>query len=213
MLYEDLESNPPIPPTEAATMTSLSTLPSAREQARRALLLIGAPASSRLVVEVHGALFDGDLTVTALAALLREEERGHLAGDATAYRICPALRPDLTAARGLLTLSVWPVEGRVAVPRTDLLAAIVRIAEFIAMREAAGAAATALLRRLADEVPGGPEAHAVQHPAALADAARSALAAAPVAPLPAETVRRWEELDERQRLFGVPRLPHQRGRA
>lgn len=193
-------------------MTRLSTLPSTREQARRALLLIGAPAPSRLVVDVHGALFDGDLTVTALAALLREEERGQQAGDASPYRICPALRPDLTAARGLLTLSVWPVAGRVAVPPADLFAAVVRIAEFIAMREAVGAAAAALLRRLADEVPGGPEAYAVQHPTALADAARAALAAAPVPPLPAETVRRWEELDEHQRLFGVPRLPHQRGR-
>ncbi len=194
-------------------MTSLRTLPSTREQARRALLLIGAPASPRLVVDVHGALFDGDLTVAALAALLREEERGHAAGDAPAYRICPALRPDLAAARGLLTLSTWPVEGRVAVPHADLLAAIIRIAEFIAMREAPGAAAAALLRRLADEVPGGPEAYAVQQPAALADAARSALAAAPAAPLPAETARRWEGLDEQQRLFGVPRLPHQRGGA
>lgn len=194
-------------------MTRLHTLPSTRDQARRALLLIGAPAPSRLVVDVHGALFDGDLTVTALAALLREEERGQHAGDPTAYRVCPALRPDLTAARGLLTLSTWPVEGRVAVPRADLLAAIVRIAEFIAMREAVGAAAATLLRRLADEVPGGPEAFAVQHPAALADAARSALAATPPTSLPAETVRRWEGLEEQQRLFGLPRLPQQRGRA
>ncbi|MGW4942483.1 hypothetical protein ACWEOZ_12970 [Actinoplanes sp. NPDC004185] len=193
-------------------MTRLSTLPSTREQARRALLLIGAPASSRLVVDVHGALFDGDLTVTALVALLRDEERARPA-DPSAYRICPALQPDLTAARGLLTLSTWPVEGRVAAPRADLFAAIVRIAEFIAMREVAGAAAAALLRRLADEVPGGPEAYAVQHPAALADAARTALAAVPVAPLPAGTVQRWEGLDEQQRLFGLPRLPQQRGRA
>ncbi|GAA3338270.1 hypothetical protein GCM10020358_17740 [Amorphoplanes nipponensis] len=81
------------------------------------------------------------------------------------------------------------------------------------MREAAGLAATRLLRRLADEVPGGPEAYAVQHPAALADAARTALAAVPEVPLAAETVQRWAALDERQRLFGVPRVPHQRGRA
>jgi hypothetical protein len=192
-------------------MTRLNTLPSTREQARRALLLIGAPASSRLVVDVHGALFDGDLTVTALVALLRDEERGH--GGGSAYRICPALRPDLTAARGLLTLSTWPVEGRVAAPRADQLAATVRIAEFVAMRQTAGAAAAALLRRLADDVPGGSEAYAVQLPAALADAARTALAARPAAPLPVETVRRWEGLDEQQRLFGLPSVPHQRGRA
>ena len=191
-------------------MTRLSTLPSTREQARRALLLIGAPASFRLVVEVHGALFDGDLTVNALVALLREEERIVPAGGA--YTICPALQPDLTAARGLLTLSTWPVDGRVARPAVDRLAAIVRIAEFIAMRKAAGGAAATLLRRLADEVPGGPEAYAAHDPAALADAARAALAALPPAPLPAETVPRWQSLDERQRLFGLPRVPHQRGR-
>ncbi|GAA3344218.1 hypothetical protein GCM10020358_46560 [Amorphoplanes nipponensis] len=162
---------------------------------------------------MHGALFDGDLTVAALVALLREEERAHPAGDPTSLAHLPALRPDLTAARGQLTLSAWPVEGRVATPPADLLAAIVRIAEFVAMREAAGLAATRLLRRLADEVPGGPEAYAVQHPAALADAARTALAAVPEVPLAAETVQRWAALDERQRLFGVPRVPHQRGRA
>jgi hypothetical protein len=33
-------------------MTRLSTLPSSREQARRALLLIAAPAPARLVVDV-----------------------------------------------------------------------------------------------------------------------------------------------------------------
>src|SRR5688572_12710907 len=195
---------------EAAAMTRLSTLPSTREQARRALLLIGAPASLRLVVDVHGALFDGDLTVAALVALVREEKRGHVAG--AAYRICPALQPDLTAARGLLTLSTWPVAGRIANPPADLLAAIVRIAEFIAMREVAGGAAAALLRRLADEVPGGPEAYAVQSPAALADAARVAVAALPVRPLPAETAQQWARLDEQQQLFGLPRVPHQRGR-
>jgi hypothetical protein len=192
-------------------MNRSSTLPSTREQARRALLLIGAPAPSRLVVDVHGALFDGDLTMTALAALLREEERG--GAGATDIRVCPALRTDLTAARGQLTLSSWPVETRVTTPPADLLAAIVRIAEFIAMRQTAGAAAAALLRRLADEVPGGPEAYAVQQPAALADAARTALAQVPVTPLPAETVRRWAGLDDQQRLFGVPAVPRQRGRA
>ena len=193
-------------------MTRLTTLPSTREQARRALLLIGVPAPARLVVEVHGTLFDGDLTVAGLVALLREEERGHHGGDAGAYRICPALQPDLTATPGLLTLSLWPVEGRVAAPPADRLAAVVRIAEFVALRGNAGAAAATLLRRLADEVPGGPEAYAVLDPAALADAARTALAALPVTRLPAGTVRRWEALDERQRLFGVPRVPQQRGR-
>lgn len=193
-------------------MNRQSTLPSAREQARRTLLLIGAPASARLIVDVHGALFDGDLSTAALAGLLRDEERDFAAGVPAAYRICPALLPDLTAARGLITLSTWPVTGRIAAPAADELAAVVRIAEFIAMRETAGPAAAALLRRLAGGVPGGTEAYAVQNPAALADAARTALAGVAVAPLPDETAHRWGGLDPRQQLFGVLGLPHQRGR-
>jgi hypothetical protein len=69
------------------------------------------------------------------------------------------------------------------------------------------------LRRLAEEIPGGPEAYAVQDPTALADTARAALAGLPPAHLPAGTAQRWAELDERQQLFGLPRVPHQRGGA
>jgi hypothetical protein len=194
-------------------MTRLTTLPSIREQARRALLLIGAPAPARLVVDVHGALFGGDLAMPALAALLRDEERHWSAGAGTAYVICPALHPDLTAARGLITLSTWPIAGRIPAPDADALAAVVRIAEFIAMRESVGPAAAALLRRLADGVPGGPEAYAVQNPSALADAARAALATVPAPPTPEGTVRRWAALDHREQLFGLPGVPHQRGPA
>jgi hypothetical protein len=193
-------------------MIRLSTLPSTREQARRALLLIGAPAPARLVVDVHGALFDGDLSIPALAALLRDEER-EFAGDAqAAYTICPALQPDLTAARGLITLSTWPVAGRITAPATDTLAAVVRTAEFVAMRETAGPAAAALLRRLAEDVPGGPEAYAVHNPVALADAARTALAETPGVPLPPGIADRWAGLERRQQLFGVLGVPQQRGR-
>jgi len=194
-------------------MTRLSTMPSIREQARRALLLIGAPAPARLVVEVHGALFGGDLSRSALAALLRDEERQWSAEASPAYSICPALHADLTADRGRVTLSTWPVAGRIAAPAADGLAAVVRIVEFVAMRESAGRAAAALLRGLADGVPGGPEAYAVQDPSALADAARAALAAAPAPRVPEETVQRWATLDPRQQVWGAPSLPHQRGPA
>ena len=191
-------------------MTRLSTMPSIREQARRALLLIGAPAPARLVVDVHGALFGGDLSRSALAALLRDEEREWSADAPPAYSICPALQADLTADRGRLTLSTWPVAGRIAAPAADGLAAVVRIAEFVAMRESAGQTAAALLRGLADGVPGGPEAYAVQNPSALADAARAALAAAPATQVPEEIIQRWATLDPRQRVWGGPTLPQQR---
>jgi hypothetical protein len=211
-------------------MTSLSTLPSLREQARHALLLIGAPAPARLVVEVHGALFDGDLSMTGLAGLLRDEERDFDRGVAAGWRICPALREDdLTALRGLITLSTWPMELRIPQPEHDRPAAVVRIAEFIAMRESGpptvgpglgssgpptvgpglgisvSPAAAALLRGLAETVPCGPEN--------LATLAHTALEALPERPaVPATTERRWAGLDERQRLFGVPGVPQQRSR-
>ena len=234
-------------------MTRLSTLPSHREQAHHALVLLGVPAPARLVAEVHGALFDGDLSVPAIAALLRDEERKAAAaapgdeqgagatggpdGPATAgttaspgwpggtagrpYLICPGLNPDLTAARGHLTLSTWPVLDRLCTPavaRAEALVATVRIAEFVAMRP--GRSATHLLRRLAEAVPGGSEALDPLHPGALADAARAALAepalAAAVAaesPVRERALRRADRLPAHHRLFGVPALPQQRGSA
>ncbi|MEV4639262.1 hypothetical protein AB0J80_18100 [Actinoplanes sp. NPDC049548] len=196
-------------------MISSITLPGVREQARHALLLLGAPAPARLVVDVHTALFDGDLSMPALAAVLRDEERHYDPDRLAAYRICPALHHDLTVARGQVTLSGWPVGRRLVSPRSaraNTLAAIVRIAEFVAIRAQASSAVIDLLRRLADTVPGGPEAFLVHDPRALADTARAALADVGAEPVPEAVERRWEGLDERQRLFGVMSLPHQRGR-
>jgi hypothetical protein len=196
-------------------MTSLRTLPAVREQAHHALVLLGAPASPRLVVDVHAALFDGDLSISALTGLLRDEERQYDPDTRTSYRICPALHHDLSANRGLVSLSGWAVARRFTSPlkaRADSLAAVVRIAEFVAIRASASATALALLRRLAEAVPNGTEALDVYDPRALADVARGALAQCEPAVAPEPAVARWERLDERQRLFGVMSLPHQRGR-
>jgi hypothetical protein len=193
----------------------LSTFPVLREQARHALLLLGAPAPAKLVVDVHTALFDGDLSMSGLATVLRDEERQYDPDTLRPYRICPALHHDLTVARGLVTLSGWPAARRLVSPqsvRAGALAAVVRVAEFVAIREQASSAVLGLLRRLADTVPGGPEAFLVHDPRALADAARAALAEITVEALPEAVERRWSALDERQRLFGVMSLPHQRGR-
>lgn len=235
-------------------MTRLSTLPSTREQAHHALVLLGVPTAARLLVDVHTALLDGDLSVPALAALLRTEERTTLPlaaagglsgsgpsggpdGSATAwtgggagrhggayprpYLICPGLQPDLTANRGVITLSTWDVADRVCTPataRAEALAATVRIAELVGMRT--GPAATALLKRLAADVPGGAEAFDPLHPQAVAEAARAALddpalAAAVAAEQPRrdEAAARARALDEHQRLFGLSGVPHQRGHA
>ncbi|MGA5304021.1 hypothetical protein ACPCHT_29145 [Nucisporomicrobium flavum] len=196
--------------------STLSTFPVVREQARHALLLLGAPAPAKLVVDVHTALFDGDLSMSGLATVLRDEERQYDPDTLRPYRICPALHHDLTVARGLVALSCWPGERRLVSPvaaRANALAAVARVAEFVAIRNTAGPAVLDLLRRLAETVPGGPEAFLVHDPRALADAARAALADLSVEAVPDAVLRRWEGLDERHRLFGVTSLPHQRGRA
>jgi hypothetical protein len=185
----------------------LSTLPSTGEQARHALLLLGAPASARLVVDVHAALFDGDLSMTALAALMRDRTPG----------LCLALRPDLTAVRGVVALAEWPIERRIltaATRRADDLAMVVRVAEFVAMRPSMGRAAGRLVRELAHRVPHGVEA------LDLAEAARAALRepqlvaqVAAEAPIREAAASRAATLEARQQLFGLPGVPHQRGGA
>lgn len=186
-------------------MNPLNTLPSTSEQARHALLLLGAPAPARLLVDVHAALFDGDLDVPALAGLVR----GRVPGFA------PALTVELTATWGVLTLAEWPIDLRLLTParqRADALTMVLRVAELVAAQPHAGRAADRLLRGLAHGVPHGPEAED------LADAARAALTDERLAAALAaeETVReaalqRAERLDETQRLYGLPAVPHQRG--
>jgi hypothetical protein len=200
-------------------MTRVSTLPSARDQAHRVLTLLGVPARPSLVVDVHSGLFDGDLTLPVLAGALRDEEQSWpSAAGGAAYHLCYGLHADgLAAARGLVALSTWPLERRIvtrAGVSADELTAIVRIAEFVAVRPGATAASARLLRRLAATVPGGTEAYDVLHPGALADAARVAVttlraAGAGDAALKEAAVGHAAQLDERQRLFGVRGVPHQ----
>jgi hypothetical protein len=181
----------------------LNILPSTAEQARHALLLLGAPAPARLVADVHAALFDGDLDVPALAGLVR----GRIAG------LVPALAADLTATWGLIALADWPLDRRLVTParqRADALAQVVRLAEFVAVQPLAGRAADRLLRALAAQVPHGPEA------VDLGEAARAAferLAAAVAAEEPVRTaaLRRAAVLPAEVQLFGLPGVPHQRG--
>ena len=186
-------------------MSPLNTLPSAAEQARHALLLLGSPAPARLLVDVHAALFDGDLEVPALAGLVRRRAAG----------LAPALTAELAPAWGVFTLAAWPLERRLLTParqRADALAMVLRVAEFVAAQPHAGRAADRLLRELAHGVPHGPEA------LDLADAARAALtderlttALAAEQPVREAALRRAADLDETQRLYGVPGVPHQRG--
>jgi hypothetical protein len=187
---------------EAAPMNRVTTLPSAREQARHALLLLGAPASARLVVATHQALFDGDLDMPGLATLLRAERR------APAPTVCRGLSAALAPMH--VALAEWPLDHRIVTPvtaRAATLTAVIRISEFVAMQPGAARSAERLLRSLATEVPGGPEAFD------LAAAAREAIVATDVsveAALREAIAVRAAALDPAHRLFGVPPVPRQR---
>jgi hypothetical protein len=129
------------------------------------------------------------------------------------------LNPDLTPARGLVSLSTWPVAERIVTPavaRAALLTSVARVAEFVAMRP--GLSGATLLRQLAESVSGGLEALDVLNPRSLAEAARAALidpslvnAVTADEPLRTAAAERAIRLDERQQLFGLPAVPHQRG--
>jgi hypothetical protein len=183
-------------------MNCVTALPSTREQARHALLLLAAPAPARLVVATHQALFDGDLDMPGLATLLRAERRD------PAPIVCQGLSATLAPMH--VALAEWPLDRRIVTPMADRLAtltAIVRIAEFAAIRPGAARSAERLLRSLATEVPGGPEA------LDLAAAAREAIAAIDIAAEEAmrETISvRAAELPPVHQLFGLPPVPHQR---
>ncbi|MCY1142841.1 hypothetical protein OWR29_33015 [Actinoplanes sp. Pm04-4] len=186
-------------------MNGLSTMPTTAEQARHALLLLGAPASPRLLVDVHSALFDGDLSMPALASLRRDPASG----------LCAALNLDLTPARGLVALAEWPLERRVVTPagqRAAELTAVIRVAEFVAMRPGSGRAAHRLLRALAEDVPHGPEAlDLVAATRAALEAPELVAAVEAEEPMRAVAVERAQHLSQEQQLYGLPAVPHQRG--
>lgn len=209
-------------------MNGPSVLPTPREQAHHVLTLLGAPAAARLAVDVHGALFDSDLSTGGLGGLLRDEARTYGTprsvppGEPRCHLCCGLDAARLTPAPGLVALSTWPLAVRLVTPvslRVNALTMVVRIAEFAAVRPGASRATEQLLRRLAADVPGGPEAHDVLRPGVLAEAARAALAAPRLANAAAadRAVReaaavRAESLDEHQRLFGLSPVPRQSSR-
>jgi hypothetical protein len=187
-------------------MSRLNTLPSAREQARHALLLLGAPAPARLLVSVHRALFDGDLDMAGLAGLLREEQR------AAAPVVCAGLSADLIGTS--VALAEWPLAQRIVTPwsaRADGLRFVLRVADGVALRAFSGRSADRLLREMALTVPHGPEAPDVR------DAVRAALsdpalldAVAAEAPRRAAILAQASALPARQQWFGRVAMPHQR---
>jgi hypothetical protein len=173
---------------EAAEMNRLSTLPSAREQARQALLLLGVPAPARLVVQVHRALFDGDLDMSGVAALLRAERL------AASPVVCHGLTAELSPMH--VALAEWPLERRIVTPATakaDELSAYARIRQFVAIRPGASRSAHELLQSFA-----------------LAPESISEAAVAAEAPIREAAVRLAQSRTTIEQLFGVPVVPHPR---
>ncbi|MFI2426197.1 hypothetical protein ACH5A7_19200 [Streptomyces sp. NPDC018955] len=185
-----------------------------REQVHQSLTLLGAPAAPKLISSVYEAFFAEPLAATKLASLRRDEERSFSAQEyARPYYICAALTHDrLTPARGLLAVSVWPLERRVIAPlspRADFLTHAVGTAEQIQRLTTAGHppsdAAWQLLRRFALNIPGAYESDDID-PARVISAARAEAAVhqePDTAERRAAADRARARLTDVQRLFGA----------
>ncbi|MEU2309411.1 hypothetical protein [Streptomyces misionensis] len=106
----------------------------AREQVHQVLTLLAVPAAPKLISTVHEAFFTGALAPSRLTSLRRDEERSYRsAPGARPYYLCPALTSDLLSpARGLLTVSTWPLEQRIVGPlsaRVHFLTGALNIAD------------------------------------------------------------------------------------
>ncbi|MES9542341.1 MULTISPECIES: hypothetical protein [unclassified Actinomadura] len=182
-----------------------------REQVHQALTLLGAPAAPKLIGSVYAAFFPGEIPGSRLTSLRRDEERSfRTAPYARPYYLCAALTADLLApARGLLTVSTWPLEQRIVgplSPRTDFLTCALRLAEH-AGRGTPAPSVQRLLWRFASNIPGAVTGTVgTVDPAALAEAARAEL---DVHRDPdrrrreAAAARARERLDDAERLFGT----------
>ncbi|QFY08939.1 hypothetical protein GBF35_21725 [Nonomuraea phyllanthi] len=125
-----------------------------REQVHQGLRLLGAAAQPRLIVAVSDAFFGGTIRSAQLTSLRRDEERSfRSAPHGRPYYLSAALTDRLSPARGLLTLSTWPLERRVVgplSPRVDFLTCAIAVAS----QEGADGRADRLLIRMARNIPG-----------------------------------------------------------
>ncbi|GAA2412736.1 hypothetical protein GCM10010191_22860 [Actinomadura vinacea] len=182
-----------------------------REQVHQALTLLGVPAAPKLIGSVYAAFFPGEIPGTRLTSLRRDEERSfRTAPYARPFYLCAALTADLLApARGLITVSTWPLEQRVVGPlsaRTDFLSAALRIAEHAGRGGPPSPAVQRLMWRFATNIPGttGDSVGTVE-PAALAAAAEAELEVHRTADgrERSEAAERvLARLDDAERLFG-----------
>jgi hypothetical protein len=147
-----------------------------REQVHQALTLLSVPAAPKLIVAVHDAFFTGKILGARLTSLRRDEERSFTAAPfARPYYICSALTADLlSAARGLLAVSTWPMTSRMIgplSPRVDFLTAAIAVAEYVARTAEPGPSAIRLLWRFAANIPGAVDGFDAVKPDAVVRAA------------------------------------------
>jgi hypothetical protein len=192
------EQVPPVP--------SVAPLLPIRDQVHNALTLLGAPAAPKLVIAVHEAFFAGEIVGARLTSLRRDEERSfRSAPRQRPYYLCSALTADLLApARGLLTVSTWPLNRRIVGPlsaRVDFLTAAIRIAEQVERSPGA----EKLLWRFAVNIPGAVSDFADVKPETVLRAARAELAVhedADRSHREAAAERARTQLDDAAQLFG-----------
>ncbi|MFF3286441.1 hypothetical protein [Streptomyces sp. NPDC003023] len=188
-----------------------------REQVHQSLTLLGAPASPKLISSVYEAFFTEPLVATKLASLRRDEERSFGAqGYSRPYYICAALTHDrLTPARGLLAVSVWPLERRIVAPlslRADFLTHAVGTAEQIQRLSDAGHppsdAAWQLLRRFALNIPGAYDSDNVDPTRVISAAHTEAVVhvESDSAQRRSAADRARSQLSDVQQLFGAPSM-------
>jgi hypothetical protein len=181
-----------------------------RDQVHQALTLLTVPAAPKLIVTVHSAFFAGELAGAQLTSLRRDEERSfRSAPHARPYYLCSALTADrLVPARGLQTVSTWPMPRRVIGPlsaRVDFLTAAIQLSEQVNRMTEPPLPALRLLWRFATNIPGAAESFDTMKPAMLADAARAELAIhheADQTHREAAATRARTQLDEIHQLFG-----------
>ncbi|MFB4263463.1 hypothetical protein [Nonomuraea sp. GTA35] len=152
------------------------TLVTVREQVHQGLRLLGAAAQPRLIVAVSDAFFGGTIRSSQLTSVRRDEERSFRSSPfGRPYYLCAALTDRLSPARGLLTLSTWPLERRVVgplSPRVDFLTCAIAVAE----QDSDDERAQRLLVRMARNIPGaGDGTLGPPDPARVAEAARAEL--------------------------------------
>jgi hypothetical protein len=168
----EAESAPLPPPTPLVPL---------REQVYEALSMLQVPAAPRLIATVHETFFAVPFSTVRVTSLRRDEERSfRTAPFARPYYICAALAADfLSASRGLLAVSTWPMERRVIgslSPRVDFLTAAIRVAEAVERIPTSVPASRRLLWRFAAGIPGAAHGSGSVDPQTVRSAAEAELA-------------------------------------